>query len=168
VRSDIFPERGGLSRKEEREDRRELARLRRLEREGKASGQSEDEQIEAQLDDEIEEAEQFAPYLKAIPPHWSEWSEQHWNIKLLDYCFVQKANESSSQGIPSTEEDLIFVAGDIESAPADIAHGLVDRVREFSFNHLISKKTPQNAGAALGMVGSPLQLSGAADAVSSN
>jgi hypothetical protein len=33
---------------------------------------------------------------------------------------------------------------------------------------LISKKTPQNAGAALGMVGSPLQLSGAADAVSSN
>jgi hypothetical protein len=33
---------------------------------------------------------------------------------------------------------------------------------------LISKKTPQNAGAALGIVGSPLQLSGAADAVSSN
>jgi len=33
---------------------------------------------------------------------------------------------------------------------------------------LISKKTPQNAGAALGMVGSPPQLSGAADAVSSD
>ena len=127
-----------LSRKEEREDRRELARLRRLERDGKASDQSEDEQLEAQLDDEIEEAEQFAPYLKVIPPHWSEWSEQHWNIKLLDYCFVQKANESSSQGIPSTEEDLIFVAGDIDSAPADIAHGLVDSVREFSFNHGLS------------------------------
>ena len=34
--------------------------------------------------------------------------------------------------------------------------------------NLISKKTPQNEGAALGMVGSPLQLSGAADAVSSD
>jgi hypothetical protein len=33
---------------------------------------------------------------------------------------------------------------------------------------LISNKTPQNAGAALGMLGSPLQLSGAADAVSSD
>jgi hypothetical protein len=33
---------------------------------------------------------------------------------------------------------------------------------------LISKKTPQNAGAALGMVGSSPQLSGAADAMSSN
>jgi hypothetical protein len=33
---------------------------------------------------------------------------------------------------------------------------------------LISKKTPQNAGAALGMVGSSPQLSGAADAMSSD
>jgi hypothetical protein len=33
---------------------------------------------------------------------------------------------------------------------------------------LISKKTPQNAGAALSMVGSPPQLSGAADAMSSD
>jgi hypothetical protein len=37
-----------------------------------------------------------------------------------------------------------------------------------SWQDLISKKTPQNAGAALGMVGSPPQLSGAADAVSSD
>jgi len=35
-------------------------------------------------------------------------------------------------------------------------------------NNLISKKTPLSAGAALGMVGSPPQLSEAADAVSSD
>jgi hypothetical protein len=36
------------------------------------------------------------------------------------------------------------------------------------FAFLISKKTPLSAGAALGMVGSPPQLSEAADAVSSD
>jgi len=41
-----------------------------------------------------------------------------------------------------------------------------EQIRE---NHyLISKKTPQNAGAALGMVGSSPQLSGASDAMSSD
>jgi hypothetical protein len=39
---------------------------------------------------------------------------------------------------------------------------------EVSKGFLISKKTPQNAGAALSMVGSPPQLSGAADAMSSD
>jgi len=121
-----------------REERRELARLRRLEREGKREDQSGDDPADADLDNEFEQAEQFAPFLRAIPAHWSDWSEHHWNIKLLDYCFVQKANENSSQGIPSTEEDLAFVTGDRESAPAEIAQALVDRVREFSVNHGLS------------------------------
>ncbi|SBO42670.1 hypothetical protein [Cyanobium sp. NIES-981] len=127
-----------MSREEEKEERRELARLRRLEREGEAVEQSEDELTEADLDGEFEPAEPFAPYLRGIPEHWSDWSEQHWNIKLLDYCFVQKANENSSQGIPSTEEDLAFVTGDREADPAAIAQALVDRVREFSFNRGLS------------------------------
>jgi hypothetical protein len=127
-----------MSREEEKEERRELARLRRLEREGTAADESEDELVEADLDAEFEPAEQFAPFLREIPAHWSNWSEQHWNIKLLDYCFVQKANENSSQGIPSTEEDLAFVTGDRESAPAEIAQALVDRVREFSVNRGLS------------------------------
>ena len=127
-----------VSREEENEERRELARLRWLERNGKAANQSEDELVEADLDAEVEPAEQFAPFLRAIPAHWSDWSEQHWNIKLLDYCFVQKADENSGQGIPSTEEDLAFITGDRESSPADIAQALVDRVREFSVNHGLS------------------------------
>ena len=129
---------GARSREEEREERRELARLRKLERAGKEDDQSEDELAGSELDGEFEEAEQFAPYLREIPAHWSNWSEQHWNIKLLDYCFVQKANENSRQGIPSTEEDLAFVTGDRESAPAEIAQALVDRVREFSVNRGLS------------------------------
>jgi chemotaxis protein histidine kinase CheA len=95
-----------MSREEQKEERRELARLRRLERQGKTTDQSEDEPLKGGLDVEFEEAEQFAPYLRAIPAHWPDWSEQHWNIKLLNYCFVQKANENSNQGISSTEEDL--------------------------------------------------------------
>ena len=126
------------SAEEIREERRELARLRRLEREGKEADQFGDEPAEADLDIELEEADQFAPFLRAIPAHWSDWSEQHWNIKLLDYCFVQKATENSSQGIPSTEEDLAFVTGDRESDPAEIAHALVKRVREFSVNRDLS------------------------------
>ena len=129
---------GARSREEEREERRELARLRKLERAGKEDDQSEDELAGSELDGEFEEAEQFAPYLREIPAHWSNWSEQHWNIKLLDYCFMQKANENSRQGIPSTEEDLAFVTGDRESAPAEIAQALVDRVREFSVNRGLS------------------------------
>jgi hypothetical protein len=125
-------------RKAKKEERRELARLRRLERDGKAADHSEDEVMGASVDVECEEAEQFAPYLREIPAHWSDWSEQHWNIKLLDYCFVQKANENSNQGIPSTEEDLAFVTADRDSAPADMAQALVDRVREFSFSHGLS------------------------------
>jgi len=127
-----------MSREEEQGERRELARLRWLERKGKTADRSEDELVEADLDTEVEPAEEFAPFLRAIPAHWPNWSEQHWNIKLLDYCFVQKANENSSQGIPSTEEDLAFMTGDRESAPADIAQALVDRVREFSVNHGLS------------------------------
>jgi len=140
LRQKYVPSRRQLnwSAEEIREERRELARLRRLEREGKEADQSEDELGKAELDGEFEEAEQFAPYLRAIPAHWSDWSEQHWNIKLLDYCFVQKANEHSSQGIPSTEEDLAFVTGDREHAPAEIAQALVDRVREFSVNRGLS------------------------------
>jgi transposase, IS5 family len=42
------------------------------------------------------------------------------------------------------------------------------RFLQRSSHNLISKKTPQNAGAALGMVGSSPQLSGAADAMSSD
>jgi len=129
---------GVRSREEERNERRELARLRKLERADTEDDQSEDELEEADLDADLEDAEQFAPYLRAIPVQWSDWSEQHWNIKLLDYCFVQKANEASSQGLPSTEEDLAFVTGDRDSAPADVAQALVDRVREFSFNHGLS------------------------------
>jgi hypothetical protein len=134
------PSRQELKRSAEeiREERRELARLRRLEREGKEADQSGDEPAEADLDIELEEADQFAPFLRAIPAHWSDWSEQHWNIKLLDYCFVQKATENSSQGIPSTEEDLAFVTGDRESDPAEIAQALVKRVREFSVNRGLS------------------------------
>jgi len=127
-----------ISREEEKEERRELARIRRLERQDKAADQSENEPLKGCLDEEVEEAEQFAPYLRVIPAHWSAWSEQHWNIKLLDYCFVQKANDNSDQGIPSTEEDLAFVTGDRDSAPADMAQALVDRVREFSVNHGLS------------------------------
>jgi len=127
-----------VSREEENEERRELARLRWLERNGKAADQSEDELVEADLDAKVEPAEQFAPFLRVLPAHWSDWSEQHWNIKLLDYCFVQKADENSGQGIPSTEEDLAFITGDRESSPADIAQALVDRVREFSVNHGLS------------------------------
>ncbi len=126
------------SAEEIREERRELARLRRIEREGKEADQSEDELVGADLDVEFEQAEQFAPYLRAIPAHWSDWSEQHWNIKLLDYCFVQRANENGCQGIPSSEEDLAFVTGDRESAPTEIAQALVDRVREYSVNHGLS------------------------------
>jgi len=129
---------GTRSREEEREERRELARLRKLERAGEEDDQSEDELAGSELNGEFEEAEQFAPYLREIPAHWSDWSEQHWNVKLLDYCFVQKANENSSQGLPSTEEDLAFVTGDRESAPAEIAQALVDRVREFSVNRGLS------------------------------
>jgi hypothetical protein len=128
----------GMSREEQREERREIARLRRLDREENRTDQSENELVVAGLDIDCEQAEQFAPYLKAIPANWPDWSEQHWNIKLLHYCFVQKANENSSQGIPSTEEDLAFVTGDRDSAPADIAHALVERVREFSVNHGLS------------------------------
>ena len=127
-----------MSREEQKEERRELARLRRLERQETTTDQSEDEPLKGGLDVEFEEAEQFAPYLRAIPAHWSDWSEQHWNIKLLDYCFVQKANENSNQGIPSTEEDLAFVTGDRDSAPADMAQALVERVSEFSVNHGLS------------------------------
>jgi hypothetical protein len=43
-----------------------------------------------------------------------------------------------------------------------------ERRRRLPKIFLISKKTPQNAGAALGMVGSSPQLSGAADAMSSD
>ena len=128
----------GMSREEQKQERRELARLRRLERQEKTTDQSEDEPLKGGLDVEFEEAEQFAPYLRAIPAHWSDWSEQHWNIKLLDYCFVQKANENSNQGIQSTEEDLAFVTGDRDSAPADMAQALVERVNEFSVNHGLS------------------------------
>ena len=127
-----------MSREEQKEERRELARLRRLERQETTTDLSEDEPLKGGLDVEFEEAEQFAPYLRAIPAHWSDWSEQHWNIKLLDYCFVQKANENSNQGIPSTEEDLAFVTGDRDSAPADMAQALVERVSEFSVNHGLS------------------------------
>jgi len=127
-----------MSREEQKEERRELARLRRLERQGKTTDQSEDEPLKGGLDVEFEEAEQFAPYLRAIPAHWPDWSEQHWNIKLLNYCFVQKANENSNQGISSTEEDLAFVTGDRDSAPADMAQALVERVSEFSVNHDLS------------------------------
>jgi hypothetical protein len=127
-----------LSRKEEREDRRELARLRWLERKGKTADRSEDELVEADLDAEVEPAEEFAPFLREIPAHWSNWSEQHWNIKLLEYCFVQQADANSGQGIPSTEEDLAFMTGDRETSPDDIAQALVDRVREFSVNRGLS------------------------------
>jgi len=126
------------SREEEREERRELARIRKLEREAEKTNQAEYEQTEADLDEDIEQAEQFARFLRAIPTHWSDWSEQHWNIKLLDYCFAQKAGDNSSQGIPSTEEDLAFVTGDRESDPTEIAHTLVDRIRELSFNRGLS------------------------------
>ena len=126
------------SREEEREQRRELARIRKLERETEKTNQAEYDQAEAVLDEDIEQAEQFAPFLRAIPAHWSDWSEQHWNIKLLDYCFAQRAGENSSQGIPSTEEDLAFVTGDRETDPTEIARTLVDRVRELSFNRGLS------------------------------
>jgi hypothetical protein len=124
-----------LSREEQREERRERARLRRLEREGKTENQSDEEGEGENEEYEFEEAEQFAPYLRSVPAHWSDWSEQDWNIKLLHYCFVQKAFANSSQGIPSTEEDLAFLTGDRESQPSDLAQALVSCVREYSFNH---------------------------------
>jgi 3-methyladenine DNA glycosylase AlkC len=45
---------------------------------------------------------------------------------------------------------------------------LLETLKNDTSLYLISKKTPQNAGAALGMVGSSPQLSGAADAMSSD
>ena len=69
-----------------------------------------------------------------MPEHWSHWSEHHWNIKLLKYCFVEKANERSGNGIPSTEEDLAFVTGDKETTPEQQAQALVNCVRDYSFN----------------------------------
>jgi hypothetical protein len=80
----------------------------------------------------------FEVPLRTVPTHWKDWSEQHWNIKLLHYCFVRKASENSGQGIPSTEEDLVFITGDRESEPADLAQALVNRVREYSVNHGLS------------------------------
>jgi hypothetical protein len=127
-----------LSREEQREERRERARLRRLERDEKTEDQADEDAGGQNEEYVVEEAEQFAPYLRSVPAHWSDWSEQDWNIKLLHYCFVQKAFDNSSQGIPSTEEDLAFVTCDRDSAPADIAQALVNRVREFSFNHGLS------------------------------
>jgi IS5 family transposase len=45
---------------------------------------------------------------------------------------------------------------------------VMEAVASIPNDDLISKKTPQNAGAALGMVDSSPQLSGAADAMSSD
>ena len=123
-----------ISHEELREERRELARLRRLEREGRSEDRPIGEASIAVDEYKFEQAEQFAPSLRSIPANWSEWSEQHWNIKLLQYCFVEKAAESANQGIPSTEEDLVFVTGDREASPSELAQTLVDRVREFSYN----------------------------------
>jgi len=44
---------------------------------------------------------------------------------------------------------------------------VMEAVASIPNDDLISKKTPQNAGAALGMVGSSPQLSGSADAMPS-
>ena len=99
---------------EKREERRERARLRRIDREVEETNETLEQASESELKAEFEQADQFAPQISSVPEHWSNWSEHHWNIKLLKYCFVEKANEHSANGIPSTEEDLAFVTGDKE------------------------------------------------------
>jgi len=68
----------------------------------------------------------------------------------------QNANPVNSQALEDTGYDT------------QKPEALLDKIISASSNDLISKKTPQNAGAALSMVGSPPQLSGAADAMSSD
>jgi hypothetical protein len=129
------------SHEEEKEERRELARLRRLEREGRMDDspvEADGKEEETSKDEDFDAAEPFAPYLRAVPSDWRNWSEHDWNIKLLHYCFVQEANEGGSHGIPSTEEDLPFVTGEEDGPANEMAKLLVGRVRDYSVNQGLS------------------------------
>ena len=98
-----------------------------------------------------------------VPEEWSELVRKHNNKVASD------DNDGSlkwiDERIPPGRDIrcIVSVAMLTEGWDANTVTHIVG-LRPF----LISKKTPQNAGAALGMVGSSPQLSGAADAMSSD